>query len=338
MDERRPIDLLRNSGGQMTIGPDDDPSPIKTMCVINNSLHIIKGKGIYCARLADEIDPDRTNPAIPNTSQRVLAYGTDCDLVRQTLLTAKRLFDSHSKALGPSFPYERAINLSFEALKDLIVMHEMQARLAAEISAAEASLKDRAIQNRSFALPTIIGIHESVEMFLQKSAHAVGDLFSIAQLFHPDGLPKGWFDALFQIVQAQYGSDAEFTKFLVEALPVLKLIRNARNCVEHPKPGYRVEVQDVTLLPSGELRAPALEIIHPETPQPLMEVSAFMAQAVEQVAGIFELVLAFLCGHAVQPVAGLPLAVVRYTPQQEAAFDVRFGYATRMGDQIVPFG
>src|SRR5882762_10009075 len=130
MTERRPINALRDSGHQIDVGTEDELSPIKGMCVIGNSMHVIKSRGIYRVQLADEIDPQRTNPATPNTHQRVLAYGTDCDLVRQTLMTANRIF--HSKLLGASFPYERAIDLTFEALKDIVAMHEMHTSLAAD--------------------------------------------------------------------------------------------------------------------------------------------------------------------------------------------------------------
>jgi hypothetical protein len=321
MAERRPIDVLRDSGLRMDVGTEDDRSPVKATCVINNSMHVIKAKGIYRIQLADEIDPQRTNPAIPNTSQRVLSYGTDCDLVRQTLMTASRLF--HSKLLGPSFPYNRPIDLTYDALKDIAAMHEMHENLAAQLKAEEASLKGLTPKNRALSIPTIGGVRVSVETFLQKADHALVDLFEIAKLFYPDSIGKKWFDSLFALVKEKYGADSTFAEFLAKVLPVLKLIRNARNCIEHPKANKYVEVYDITLLASGQLQPPALEVVHPETPQPLIAVSDFMAQAVEQIAGIFELMLAFLCG---------------YPPNLEKAFGVRYGYGVYDGDRIVPFG
>ena len=271
-----------------------------------------RAKASIAFNLPTKSTPTERIPAIPNIHQRVLAYGADCNLVRQTLMTAARLF--RPKLLGQTFAYERAVDLSFEALKDLLVMHEMQVRLAAELEAAEASLKGMTVQNRALSVPTIGGVRVAVETFLQKADHAVADLFEIAKLFYPDSVGKRWFESLFDLAKANYGQDETFTKFLAEALPVLKLVRNARNCVEHAKPDQRVEVFDITLQPSGELRPPALEVVHPETPQPLIVVSDFMAQAVEQIAGIFELMLAFLCGYNVQPFAGLAIQVVRYPP------------------------
>ena len=58
----------------------------------------------------------------------------------------------------------------------------------------------------------------------------------------------------------------------------------------------------------------------------------------DQLATAFEVMLAHLCGANVQPFAGMPLGVIEYDKNQQKAFKCRYGYATRMGDQIVPFG
>lgn len=334
----RQIDALRNSAVQMNVSTDGDDSAIKEMCVIEDSMYKIKGNGIYLVKLADQIDPNRTNATIPNTHQRVLGYGANSALVCKTLLTAKRLFSSQTKALGPSFPYDRVLGLTLEALKDLVVMHDMHLRLNDELAAIEESLNSRSAHGGSFSIPTIDGIQASVETFFQKGAHAADDLFTIVQQFYPEEIGKGWFDGLFDLANKRYGSDAVLTKFLTDALPVLKLMRNARNCVEHPRQAHKVDVFDITLMPSGELRPPALEIIHPETHQPLMEVRVFMEQAVEQLASTFELMLAFLCYSNVVPIAGLPIQVVQYPPELAEPFGVRFGYGMYDdSDRIIPF-
>jgi hypothetical protein len=71
----RPIDKVRNSGLSITLPA--DTGGITDMGEINGALHMIGGSAIYRVQLADEIDPERTNIAIPNTHQKVLSYGTD---------------------------------------------------------------------------------------------------------------------------------------------------------------------------------------------------------------------------------------------------------------------
>jgi hypothetical protein len=50
------------------------------------------------------------------------------------------------------------------------------------------------------------------------------------------------------------------------------------------------------------------------------------------------LMLAFLCGCNAQPFAGLQVQVVRYPPNLQKAFGVRYGYGIYDGNRIVPFG
>ena len=40
-------------------------------------MYFAKERGIYAMQLADQIDPDRTNAALPDTQQRILRIGTD---------------------------------------------------------------------------------------------------------------------------------------------------------------------------------------------------------------------------------------------------------------------
>lgn len=69
----------------MTLGTQSDTGGIEAMCEINGSLHIILERAIYLAKLADEIDPQRTNPSIPNVNQKVLSVGTESEIVRRVL-------------------------------------------------------------------------------------------------------------------------------------------------------------------------------------------------------------------------------------------------------------
>jgi hypothetical protein len=121
-------------------------------------------------------------------------------------------------------------------------------------------------------------------------------------------------------------------------LPFLQFVRNARNAVEHPDQDKSVKVIDISLLPSGEFNPPTIEVIHPETAQPPVPLLALMERVADQLATVFEVMLAHLCGANVQPFGRMPLSVIEYDKDQQKAFKCRYGYATRMGDQIVPLG
>lgn len=330
----RSIDKIRSSAGKMTLPP--DTGGIDGMCEINSALHIIGGSAIYRVQLADEIDPQRTNIAIPDTHQKVLSYGTEHHFVRQTLMTARRLFKNN--VLDTSFDYKAGINLSFEALQDMAAMHDIMKELHDKLNKILEDMKNLTVEERSMRIPSMGDIRGETKAFLQKADHSTIALFNIAKLFYGEAIGPRWFESLHGLISKKYGGDAQFTKFLQAALPFLKFVRNARNAMEHTDKTKSVKVTDILLLPSGELNPPSIEVIHPETPQPSVPLLALMEQIVDQLTIVFEIMLVHLCDVNVRPVAGMPLFVTEYDENQQKAFKCRYGYASRMGNQIVPFG
>lgn len=320
----------------MTLPP--DMGGISGMGEINGALHAFGGSAIYRVQLADEIDPQRTNISIPNTHQKVLSYGTDFPYVRQTLMTAQRLFSNN--VLGPAFDYNTGINLSFEALQDLAAMHDIRTDLRSRFDKIAENLKTPAVQQRSTTVPSMGDVRGETKAFLQKADHVAVALFNIAKLFYGDEIGPRWFASLHKLVSEKYGDNDAFTEFLKAALPFLQFVREARNAVEHPDQTKSVKVTDISLLPSGELAPPSIEVMHPETPQPPVPLLILMEHIADQLAIIFEVMLAHLCGVNIQPFVGIPLNVnvIEYNENQQKAYKCRYGYGTRMGNKIVPFG
>jgi hypothetical protein len=174
--------------------------------------------------------------------------------------------------------------------------------------------------------------------FLQKSDHVATALFNVVKLFYGDAIGKGMFEGLHGLTCKKFGEDDPFSQFLKAVAPFLKFVRNARNAVEHPDQTKSVKVTDISLSPSGELSPPSIEVIHSETPQPPVPLMILTQHIADQLATVFEVMLAYLCNANVQPVAGMPLSVIEYNEDQQKAHKCRYGYATRLGDQIVPFG
>jgi hypothetical protein len=266
----------------------------------------------------------------------VLPYGTEFPYVRQTLMTARRLFSNN--ALGATFSYKAGINTSFEALQDLVAMHDIYKNLSARFGKITEDVKNLAVQQRSMAVPSMGDVRGETKAFLQKADHVAVALFNIVKLFYGDEIGKGMFEGLHALTCKKFGAADPFSQFLKAAVPFLKFVRNARNAVEHPDQTKSVKVMDIALLPSGKLNSPTVEVIHSETPQPSVPLLALMEDIADQLATAFEIMLAQLCGANVQPFAGMPLGVIKYNENQQKAFKCRYGYATRVGDQIVPFG
>src|SRR5215469_3748843 len=109
----------RDLGGMFTIDNPDDETPIKKMFAPNDGLLLISEKCTYRVQVADQIDPDRKNPALPpNIQQKLFDYGTNSQLVCRTLLQARAIFRKEFQSINIG----RAMQLSFEALGELVSM------------------------------------------------------------------------------------------------------------------------------------------------------------------------------------------------------------------------
>ncbi len=87
-DKQQPIDKLRNSAFSIEIHTPEDESTISEMISTGDQLFVVKGKGIYEVKLADQVDPDRTNIHVPNTVQKIIPYGADEPWIGSVVLTA----------------------------------------------------------------------------------------------------------------------------------------------------------------------------------------------------------------------------------------------------------
>jgi hypothetical protein len=334
MSNKRPIDRVRDSAVQMIVGSENDSGQITDMIVIDGTMHIVKESGIYVCKLADQIDPQRTNVAVPNIQQKVLSCGSGSELVSKTLLTAKKLFNRNYLQ---SFDCEVGISLAFKALRDLTAMQEILVSIQNAENAAH--IDDRRQKDRSIVLPTINALDARCKEFVQKSDHSLQSLLAIMKLFYGEASGKRWFGSLAQVTAEKHGVDDQFVQFLNSALPLMQFTRNLRNCIEHPKHDQRVVVADFSLNAEMIFQAPTIEVIHAETPQPPVQLSTFMTQMIEQLSGAFELVIAFACQRHIEPSEVFPIDVVELPESLRGREKhVRFSYGVRDGDRIIPAG
>ncbi|MCR6732599.1 MAG: hypothetical protein NVV83_00135 [Afipia sp.] len=332
--DKRPIDRIRESAMSMSVGTPDDQTPITEMIGLGGILYIIKEGGVYATQLADKIDPQRTNASVPNVQQRILSIGSSSELVGKTLLTARELLNPTFLPAG--FDKEAGLTLALSALKDLAAMQDMAVNI--EEAQKKAEVQDYRQRDRSVLLPSVGDITAQTKAFAQKADHVLQSLLGIAKLLYGEKAGKRGFRSLAELVAQQYGVDDDFSKFMQQALPVLQFVRNVRNCVEHPKPDQYVVASDFTLSPALELVPPTIEVVHPKTLQPRIQASVFMRDVTAQLAGIFEVMLAFLSGKNAQPFAGFPIGIIVLLPEQRRSPHVRYSYGTIMGDQISPIG
>lgn len=331
---KRPIDLHRDGPFSMEIGTVDDESAIVLMLEIGGALHTVKESGIYKIRMADHIDPDRTNPAIPNTLQRVLSIGSESQLVGRTLLSAKTLFDK--RFLPDRIDCDQLVAIAFEALKDLAAMKEMTDEIAHAEQIAIESLQKSDKTGGGFTVPSIGDVNGRCKAFFQRADHVLQALMGIAKVFYGDSVGKRWFQSLSERVTQEHGDDDTFSMFLKDALRFFKFIRNTRNCVEHPKDQQRIETSDFALTAQGAIRPPSIEVIEPDTPQPAMAVTTLMNQVTEHLSELFELTIAFICEKHVEPFGEFKIGLMELSADQRRTKHVRYSYAMVINGQVLP--
>ncbi len=333
---KRPIDIERDSGGKFRIGFQDDGTPITEMLQLNDGLLVVTKKAVYEVKVADQIDPKRENPNIPhNVQRRILELGTDSELVGRILLTAKSLFKQ--EFLPSSINVKQALTLSFEALRDMVAMQttatEYELAEKKEVEAAES----RVPEPRSLAIPSIADVKTRCKTFFQKADHVEQTMWDLVRVFYPNIQAKCYFDSLRDFVKDKYGSDDDFAKFIDEALPFIKMVRNARDCLDH-RNAKGVVVTDFALSADGKIARPAIEIKFRETHQPPADLISFMPEVVEKMSKLFENLIAFLCSKNAQSFAGIPVQVGAISENRRRNKNVQYSFGVIINGEFAPIG
>lgn len=332
--KRSPIDQLREGAFYFDVETPDDDSAITGAIPLKERLFIIKELGIYEFKLADQIDPERKNINAPNTIQRILPYGSKKPWVGAVVLTGNDLLKS--KILDERIDTERAMLLVVEIAQNIASAFEISENVSSEQETELIKYDPRIKSNRSFILPSMKGIGSRSKEFFQKSDHALDALFRIVKVFYPE-IGKGGWKSLKEKVDQEESPIDNFKEVLAQRLPLLLFVRNARNCVEHPRNEQRLIVKDFCVDAQNNLLPPSIEVIHPKTPQSPVPIAEFMRQLTENLVGTIEIMLAFLCNRHIRPIQGLPVQVYELPEDRRHTINVKYGYGVATEDSIVPF-
>ncbi len=331
----RAIDKLRNSAMSMEVSTPNDDSPISEMIPNGDRLLVVKGKGIYAVKLADQVDPERTNIAVPNTIQQVIAYGADDPWIGAVVLTAHHLFQSSCSL--PTIDGARAFALVLKIAEDIAGAHKLEESYRNAEAEANEKLDLKIQKDRSLLVPAIGNVESRCNEFLQRADHALQELFKLVRMFYSDVHSGGW-ESLKKKIDNQPQDGDNFSQFLANTLPFLQLIRNVRNCAEHPMPAQKLIASDFSLNSYNVLSPPTLEIIHPRLPKSKVFVNVFFKETLQNLVSTVELMMVFLCARHVKSVAGLAVQVIEMPQDRRRSTHVRYGYGALLGDQLVPIG
>ncbi len=277
MTGKRPIDIKRDAAITLYIGG-DDKSAVEEVLSTGDDLYVIKESGVFKIQLADNIDPGRTNPNIPNLTQQVLTEGCNSEVVARILLTAKTLFDEHNATVKPFVAtlFEKCLALT----RQLLELNTMTRELADEIGQKEAAFNAKPAAPNAFNLPSVPGIDTKLHSILFKADKAKDTMLEILRLqVLPDAVGKVKLKALDDAVEASLQSEPQLIDTWKGLSKYFGLIRNMRNACEHPDDTKSASLTDFSMQPSAEVYPPLVEIRHPDTPirtLPLVEFLDFI--------------------------------------------------------------
>jgi hypothetical protein len=222
----KPNQHPRDLGGSFQIHNPDDGTPIREMFGLGDRLLIISDKCIYAIKVADQIDPGRTNEALPHhVQQKLFDHGAASELVCRSLLQAWRLFRKEFQTID----VDTALAEAFEVLGELIAMRS----IADEFNAAQqAAIQKAEVKGRiqSLPLPAVGNVRAHCKSFAQKADHCAAAILRIVRLFYPKMKKKNW-DEFRELIKGEFGQDDDFFKLMDAATPILQLVRNTRETV-----------------------------------------------------------------------------------------------------------
>jgi len=324
----RPIDRIRNSAGSFTVG---DPGEVpEAMITTTDHLYTVTKLAIYAVQLADQIDPERTNIALPQVfEQKILGYGADSDFVARTFMTGGELFNR--TYLGSAFPVDTAKKLALELAKRLAVLQDTLGALVANEQRAIDSLNSATGRN-SFRIPETADLRTKVETFMAAADRIQETLFALAHLFYPK--PQGQLDTrahLIASVERATPGRTDFHTAIRGIVGLLHEVREHRNASAHQDGQKSLLIRDFHMLPSGELSAPVMEIRHPTFALPETPVTHYMLGRVGHLTEVSEAMIAWLCAENIKAHTG-PLFQheVAILPEGERRSGSRFYYHTAL--------
>lgn len=290
MDNKRPVDLIRDRGGSADIGTSEDGA-IMEMENIAGRLLIIKERSVYELIMADDIDPKRENPNLTPTSHRlVVSLGTQSEIFSRTFLQAKRLF--RSEYLPTTIDVPQTLWLTLELVQEIAALDkEINEFIAAE-NKASADYEDRKVKKLDHATPAIPDIKTRCKTIFQKADQAYQAQLALLRIFYPDFSKQSFYSNFLDFIKTKYGEQDQFTKFMTEILPFIMLVRNIRNCLDHRR--TETEIKDFELQANSNIISPTIEVNYLESKLPRMSLSQFLPSVTENLVTIFENMIAFL--------------------------------------------
>jgi hypothetical protein len=162
-------------------------------------------------------------------------------------------------------------------------------------------------------------------------------LLGIIRLYYPEMKGKDW-DAFHRLGKSRFGESDPFCKVLELTTPFLRLIHDARDCLEHGNL-KGVKTSDFELQPDGAIAIPSIEINFRKSAHARRAISSFMEETMKALLDSFEMIIVHMCSKNIQPLGPFPMSIGLLSENHRKAWHVRFAYGMSDQDgQFLPCG
>ncbi|MGC1302524.1 MAG: hypothetical protein WA840_09125 [Caulobacteraceae bacterium] len=302
----RPIDRFRNGGGGARV--EGNVGPILTMFTIRDQrIYFICEHGLTSAQMADQIDPERINPAMPQVVQRPeLAYGATTPFMQRTVCVAVELFNQAH--LPELVVRDDGLAKALDAAHALAEVQDAITALAE--SEAETRRRIEAGEQQRHVVPKTQNLKGRMEGCISSLRQVALHCQELALMFHPRQNRNDRFTPhLRAALKVQLAADDPLWPHVEWCFSQIERLFNYRNAMIHAEDDKRLVLMDYELQADGVLVAPTIEVLHPATPLPRMDVGQFLNDALESVSLVFETYVVGFCDRNARAVPGFRFMV-----------------------------
>lgn len=329
---KRDIDKLRDGPKVFEVKDSDDQTPILMMVPTLEGLYSVRGKSIYLTRLADKIDPERTNIEVPDVHQKTLSYGMEQKIVSRILGTAHNLFSGNFLKAHISIDSAMSEAMRFTCL--LCEMKDQTDKITKEIH----HFLERGINSggsKGQIIPYTPDLKNSIDAFIRKADFLrQGMIDLLIKIYKPSSLSKkkGYLETIQESIIARHGDGHAYAIYYKSFKNTLSFLRNFRNNWEHPNEESKVILKDFDIYADGHIHVPCIQLVDPKTPQPEMDLTVFMGQMVDELTEQCEIFIGNLCS-ANASFGDFETTVLEIPEEKRRFSGARLGYAVLLNGE-----
>jgi uncharacterized protein YukE len=293
----RPIDRIRESAGSAKIP--DGHGNIVSAKTIKDRIYFLAEHGLSSGVMADQIDPERTNPDIPFMVQRVeLTYGVGHPFIQKTVCTPFELIDQ--TYIPTHVDKDAMLTLAVEVATSLSSVMDVLRELQAHQD--ETKAKGQTGQLSAAYVPRTANLKGKVHQCVAALRDVAIAIQRMSQQFYPkEAQNEAWDQKLKPALIAQYGDKDGFLDLLTVLWKTIDGVSDHRNAMIHPDYTKSLTVYDYELDPAGVFVAPTIEIVHPRSAVARRDVAQFLEGQVDDISYVYETLLAHTCSMNVRP-------------------------------------